>query len=285
MSYGVVPAGYRADGTLSAVTGLFSQQVGFVEGGGPHGNDGNVTPYGKWYGLDGQSYCAMGLSWCFYYAGLPLPASTSKGFAYTPSGAAWFQKRGLWSKTPAIGYVPFFQFPGSNRIDHVGFCTAVNRDRSIQTIEFNTSPGSGGSQSNGGGCYRRTRKDYIVGYGVPEYAQENTVTVIPGKHSSEEFMAYDATSMSGGVRVALGDVNGDGKDELITVPGPGYPAHVRIWDISGASPVEIKGFYAFDTNITNGFFVAVDDNGRLIVSSDHGGGPHVKTFTWADITA
>lgn len=40
-----------------------------------------------------------------------------------------------------------------------------------QTIEGNTSPGTGGSQSNGGGCFRRTRPDSAVVYIVrPDYA-------------------------------------------------------------------------------------------------------------------
>src|SRR6266516_2610541 len=57
----------------------------------------NRTPYSEWYGLIGP-WCAMFVSWCFFNEGLPLPASTSKGFAYTPSGAAWFQRLNRWAK-------------------------------------------------------------------------------------------------------------------------------------------------------------------------------------------
>jgi len=46
------------------------------------------------------------------------------------------------------------------------------------------------------------------------------------------FYAYDP-SFTGGVRVAMGDVNGDGVMDLITVPGPGGGPQVNIYD--GAS--------------------------------------------------
>lgn len=284
MTYGTVPAGFKADGKLSTITALFNLQVGFIESGGAHGNDGNITPYGKWYGLDGNPYCGMGVSWAFFHGGLALPASTSKGFAYTPSGAAWFKKNNKWSTKPKVGYVPFYQF--GSRIDHVGFCTAVNKDGSIQTIEFNTSSGSSGSQVNGGGCYRRTRKSNIVGYGIPDYTPEGPTMPTPGHAADYEFMAYDP-SMVGGVRIASGDVNGDGKDELVTVPGPGYPAHVKVLDAADPTKV-LASFYAYDTSVTCGFFVScedIDGDGvvEIVVAPDHGGGPHVKAFKFANV--
>lgn len=130
----------------------------------------NQTKHTRWYGLTGP-WCAMAVSFWFHHAGLPLPASTSKGFAYTPAGAAWFQKQDRWTTRPARGHVVFFDFPGDgvNRISHVGIVESVRADGAIVTIEANTSPGNGGSQRDGGGVYRRVRSSGIVGYGVPAY--------------------------------------------------------------------------------------------------------------------
>src|SRR5688500_13749979 len=87
----------------------------------------NQVLYNRWYyGTNAREpWCAAFVSWCFFHEDLPLPASTSKGFVYTPSGAAWFQKNGRWvdgRNRPEPGWVVFYDFPGDgvNRISHVG---------------------------------------------------------------------------------------------------------------------------------------------------------------------
>lgn len=149
--------------TAADVIAQAAKWVGFVEA------PVNRTPFGRWYGMDGQPYCAMALSYWTYHAGLPVPASTSKGYAYTPSGANWFKARGRWGTTPRVGAHVFFRFSG-DRIHHVGLVTGVNADGSIDTIEANTSAGSAGSQRDGGGVWRRRRAAGIVGYGYPDYS-------------------------------------------------------------------------------------------------------------------
>lgn len=138
-------------------------QVGFVEG------RNNDSPYGRWYGLNHQPYCAMALSWCHAQVGQSdlVNFSTAKGYAYTPAGAGGFQKRGQWGKTPRRGAHVFFNFNGT-RIHHVGIVLDWTAGY-INTVEFNTSRGSGGSQRDGGGCWRRRRSAGIVGYGYPAY--------------------------------------------------------------------------------------------------------------------
>jgi len=78
-----------------------------------------------------------------------------------------------------------------------------------------------------------------------------TGTQIPGVLGS--FLAYPS-AFSGGVRVAAGDLNGDGKAEVITGAGPGGGPHVRVFD--GATATEIFGLFAFDPTFTGGVFVA-----------------------------
>jgi hypothetical protein len=152
------------------VINIAAREVGTKEA------QGNKTKYGRWYGLDGNPWCAMFLSWCFYQAGIPQTASTSKGFAYTPSGAAWYQRLGRWGATPKVGAVVFFKFPPSTRINHVGLVVAVN-GKVIDTIEGNTSDG----------VFRRRRSSGIVGYGYPTYvAQPSPRPDAPAKERIKE---------------------------------------------------------------------------------------------------
>jgi len=56
----------------------------------------------------------------------------------------------------------YFNFPGGESVDHVGLFMHSNFDGTISTIEGNTSSGNSGSQSNGGGVFRRTRDRSLI---------------------------------------------------------------------------------------------------------------------------
>lgn len=98
-------------------------------------------------------------------------------------------------------------------------------------------------------------------------------------------VAYDV-NFTGGVRVATGDVNGDGVDDIIAVPGPGGGPHVRVFD--GRTGSEIQTFMAFEDSFTGGLFVATGDlNGdgkvEIIITPDLGGGPRVRVIDGATL--
>jgi uncharacterized repeat protein (TIGR01451 family) len=102
------------------------------------------------------------------------------------------------------------------------------------------------------------------------------------------FLAFDA-SFAGGVRVAVGDVNGDGTPDIITGAGSGGGPHVKVFDGATGQPLPgpIGSFFAFDASFHGGVFVAAGDvNGDgladVIVGAGAGGGPHVKVFSGAD---
>ena len=119
----------------------------------------NRTKYGTWYGMNGQPWCAIFVSWVFFQEGMPLSFSTQKGFSYTPSGVAGFKSRGQWkTSSPRPGDVVFFNF-GGGRVNHVGIVESVNGDGSVNTIEGNSSDR----------VSPRRQRSEIAGYGRPNY--------------------------------------------------------------------------------------------------------------------
>jgi hypothetical protein len=101
-----------------------------------------------------------------------------------------------------------------------------------------------------------------------------------GSNVLASFFAYDPV-YTGGVRVAAGDVNGDGKADVVTAPGPGGGPHVKVF--SGGSAAVLASFFAYNPSFSGGVWVGAGDvngNGKadIITGAGAGGGPHVEAF-------
>ncbi len=119
----------------------------------------------------------------------------------------------------------------------------------------------------------------------PGHSPTVKVTVDTGTGiSTITFSAYQRT-FQGGVRVAVGDVNGDGIADIITAPGPGSTPHIKVFDGNrlGQRGSLLMSFNAFPGFIRGGVFVAVGDvngdgNADIIVAPDQGAPSLVRVF-------
>lgn len=131
--------------------------------------------------------------------------------------------------------------------------------------EIITAPGPGGGPHVK--VLNAERPPNSPSAGLPDYREEVS------------FFAY-APEFTGGVRIAVGDVLGDNKPEIVTAPGPGGGPHIRVFSAAG---VLLQQFLAYAPNVTSGVSVAIGDivaggKQEIVTGAGPGGAAHVRTF-------
>ncbi|CAB4171671.1 Peptidoglycan binding-like [uncultured Caudovirales phage] len=143
-------------------------RVGIVE----HPAGSNQGPYiTSWQELSG--YPGGGVAWCQCFVNASAYVGTRKRLnpaslgGYTVSvvsmagrGEHGLKRVSLEAARP--GDWVYFNWPGGDSVDHVGLFLSRNGS-TVHTLEGNTSAeGSLGSQSNGGGVFKRTRDRSLI---------------------------------------------------------------------------------------------------------------------------
>lgn len=177
--------------TVNDILKIAKAEIGVKES---PANSNNVK-YNTWYygkSVQGTAYpwCAAFISWVFSQ----VDSSLIKKSASCMEIGNWFKSNNQWkTNNPQPGDVVFFKFNTNSRwANHIGLVEFVNADGSINTIEGNTSISS---DDNGGSVMRRTRKNNIVGYGVPKYDSKSNPYIV----TSTTIRGIDVSAYQGNI--------------------------------------------------------------------------------------
>jgi len=169
-----------------------------------------------------------------------------------------------------------------------------------------TGPGSSGGGVvkvfNPDGTLRRSITPYGPGYRGSIRVTQGDVNgdgvsdliTAPGQGAPPHVMVFDgvtlgqitsyyafATGYLGGVNLAAGDLDCDGRDEVIAAAGPGAPPNVVLFQ--GATGLTLYSFYAYAPQYLGGVMVASGDvtgdgYADVVTASGPGVPPHVVVF-------
>ena len=139
------------------IINLAASQVGTKES----PPDSNCTKYGKWFGVNGQKWCAAFVSWVYFHAGYPLGSiDTELGYSNCESGYRHWAKTMELTEDPRPGDIVLFDWEHDGICNHTGIFLKWNENGSVfQSFEGNTSTGN---NSNGGEVMLRIRNKTSV---------------------------------------------------------------------------------------------------------------------------
>ena len=173
---GIAKSFPQGKGTPQSAVEIAQSQLGVVEG--PEGsNNGNITDYGKFMGMDKQPWCASFVSWVMDKTFNGDKAARNKALRGGPDAAVstlWsqFKSANAMTNSPQPGDVIIFK---NNGASHTGLVETVNGN-TITSIEGNT--GSGNEYNRNGGVVARHKwtlgdgsslDKKLTGFGRPDW--------------------------------------------------------------------------------------------------------------------
>ena len=142
------------------------------------------------------------------------------------------------------------------------------------------------------------RPDLVL---TPDLSGGPVVTVFDGAAiargqavQTSRFYGLDDPSFRGGLRPAVGDLNGDGVPDLAVAAGFGGGPRVALYDgrsLRGDTPTKLTGdIFAYESSVRNGVVLAIadvngDGFGELVVGGGPGGAPRVTAFDGRSLLA
>ncbi|HYH63740.1 MAG TPA: FG-GAP-like repeat-containing protein, partial [Urbifossiella sp.] len=103
-----------------------------------------------------------------------------------------------------------------------------------------------------------------------------------------DFFGIDDPSFRGGARTAVGDINGDGRAEVVVAAGIGGGPRISVYDgaalAAGRHVHPVSDFFLFEQELRNGAYVALGDldgdgAADLVGGGGPGGGPRVLALS------
>ena len=108
-----------------------------------------------------------------------------------------------------------------------------------------------------------------------------------------DFFGIEDPDFRGGARTTVGDINGDGVNDLVVAAGIGGGPRIAMFNgtsiAAGMTPTRLTGdFFAFESTLRDGAMVSVGDingdgRGELIAAAGPGGAPRVTIFNGVEI--
>ena len=251
----------------------------------PAGNIGRITTTGA-----------------FSEFAIPTANSHPEGITTGPDGALWFTELGgnQIGRITTAGAFSEFPIPtagsGPSGITSGPDGALWFNETTSNAIGQLVPAGTGGTGGTGG-TSGSANQFYAVGAdagGAPQVNVYNAAT----NQLVASFYAF-TPNFTGGVRVAVDDVNGDGTSDIICAAGPGGGPEVVVIDGTKltqlqsngeiASTAIIASFDAFAPTFTGGVFVAAAQSSSgqnwIAASAGASGGPQVVVWTSKAVVA
>jgi peptidoglycan hydrolase-like protein with peptidoglycan-binding domain len=237
----------------------------------------NKTRYGQWYGLNGEKWCAIFVSFVYHHAGHHMDAiDTSNGYQSCQSGFNFWKRKNRLTKDPQPGDVVLFDWTGDGHSDHTGIFVKWLDDgkTKFQAWEGNTAQGN---DSDGGQVMLRERsRTTVAAFATPLVLDEFGAPNF--SDNSENLQRGDMRSAVTVLQKLLHDL-----DFKITVDGdfgPGTEAAVKDFQQKHSLPVtgvvtpEVLGVIQEEAampsvavkKFTSGAFIKKGSSGSVVLS-------------------